>query len=82
MQLRAATTVALMFYDELRALNKARGIKDRGCCPEMKEYAAKKMVEDWFANDASDEFAHAVLELMEKPKKRRGWADPHSAFPN
>lgn len=83
-QLRAAAALAWHFYNSLRALNKKRGFKDRGYCNDMKDYAARAMLEDWFAWGADcerlsggglDDFVFKVRELMEKAKSRRDPGD-------
>jgi hypothetical protein len=79
-QLRTAASIACMFYKEWRELNKRLQVRDHGHCPEMKEYAAQWMVEDWFwwgskgqeLNETNkNEFVASVRERMEKPARLR-----------
>jgi hypothetical protein len=82
-QLRGAASMAWMFYQEWRKLNKELGVSDRGCGDDMKGYSAQWVVEDYFewggeeftANDRTDKFTVSVRELMEKPKHLRGGVD-------
>jgi hypothetical protein len=80
-QLRAAASVAWDFYQEWRDQNKRLGISDHGHGDEMKAYAARWNVEDWFGFGSDGEefsdntragFIARVRELMEKPKHLRG----------
>jgi hypothetical protein len=79
-QLRAAASVAWMFYRRWRELNKAMHIRDHGHCAEMKDCAAQWTVEDWFqwgskgeelTDENRNEFVASVRELMEKPASLR-----------
>jgi hypothetical protein len=74
-QVRAAASVARMFYKRLRELNKARGVKDHGHCDDMKRFAARVTVEDWFcyvpgigklSEEEIESFANRVREVMDK----------------
>jgi hypothetical protein len=66
-------------------MNKAVGIRDHGHCDDMKCYAARATVEDWFAydieNDATrsqeeiESFAGQVREFLDKAKSRRRGVD-------
>ena len=89
-QLRAATSVACMFYEEWRASNKKLRISDHGHCDDMKGYASKWVVEDWFCQGSCDEklmehtgreFVASVRELMEKPKHLRDTEEGLISFP-
>jgi hypothetical protein len=79
-QLRAAASVACMFYNAWRSRNKKLAASDHGHCDEMKGLAAQWMVEDWFSwgsgsveltDDNRQDFVVSVRELMEKPKHLR-----------
>jgi len=48
-QSRGAATVACYFYDDWRHENQKWGIRDYGCRGEMKNYAARAVVEDFYA---------------------------------
>jgi hypothetical protein len=84
-QIRGASHLARLFYERLREKNKADGIRDHGHCDNMKCYAARATVEDWFAydfeNDAPrsqegiESFAGQVREFMDKAKSRREGVD-------
>ena len=47
--LRVAATLSHYFYEEWRAENQKRGVRDYGCRSEMKDYAAEVIVKDFFA---------------------------------
>jgi len=66
-----------MFYRRLREMNKTSGVADRGCSDDMKLYAARAMVSDYFSHieslseDEQERFALQVREFMDKSKARR-----------
>jgi hypothetical protein len=82
---RQAATLACYFYDAWRNENRQLAINDYGHRSEMRDLAARAVVEDMFAwmlgskKDAwrlapaknADRFYHIVRELMDKPAKRR-----------
>lgn len=76
-QIRGAAKLAWRFYRQLQEMNKASGVNDRGCSDDMKMYAARAMVRDYFSffKDHSEEgqerFALQVREYMDKSKARR-----------
>jgi hypothetical protein len=81
---RAAATIACHFYDACRVENRKREINDYGHRREMKDFAARAVVEDIFAiqfevpklawmfpTDDVERFIEIVRQLMEKPRGRR-----------
>jgi hypothetical protein len=82
---RAAATIAWYFYNAWHDQNQKLGINDYGYRTEMKNYAARAVVEDMFAwNLLSPKYAwrlgrvadiesyvEIVRGLMDKPKRRR-----------
>jgi hypothetical protein len=86
-QLRAAATVAVMFYKALRTANKAFGVKDHGHSAEMKEYAARATVEDYFSPDIEGmdedevgDYVMQVRDLMDRPEHRRAAKGGYVSF--
>lgn len=72
--LRTAATAASRFFDAWRTANKERGIKDHGRRGEMKSYAARVVVEDYYAWQIAadpEQFIESVRSLMDRPKRRR-----------
>jgi hypothetical protein len=81
---RAAATLAYCFYETWRRENKNAGIRDYGHRGEMKDFAARAIVEDiyavqfqppslaWqFTVESAEKFVELVRELMDKPRHRR-----------
>jgi hypothetical protein len=82
---RAAATISCYFYEAWRNQNQKLGINDYGHRREMKDYAARSVVEDMFAwclgfpkyawrlGEITDieSYIEVVRGLMEKPKSRR-----------
>src|SRR5262249_17853992 len=77
LQIRAAADLAWRFYRMLREINKDSGVADRGCSDDMKLYAARAMVSDYFSRieriseEKQEHFALQVREFMDKSKARR-----------
>jgi len=81
LQIRGAAEVAWDFYRRLREMNEATGVADRGCADDMKLYAARAMVSDYFSHieqpseEEQERFALQVREFMDKSKARRGGSE-------
>ena len=80
-QIRGAAHLAWMFYRKLREMNKASGVADWGRSDDMKLYAARAMVSDYFSHleslseEEQERFAMQVRELMEKSQVRRSGSE-------
>lgn len=94
---RVAATLAFYFYDAWRRENRRCGISDYVYRREMKDIAARAVVEDLFAwrfdvrvrsvyggnlDRGIETFIPLVRDLMEKPKVRRSpWGDAFYVWP-
>ena len=77
-QLQGAAMMAGVLYKLMRLMNKDTGIKDHGHSAEMKEYAARATVEDFFVVDIDGmdegeiaDYVMQVADLMDRPADRR-----------
>jgi hypothetical protein len=80
-QLRGASELAWIFYRRLQQMNKASGIAVRGQSDDMKLYAARAMVSDYFSHleslseEEQERFAMQVREFMDKSRARRSGSE-------